>query len=318
MSVEKDIQKALADAINDFGRQSPRTLQSKEGRLGPSDLGFCRNKAALMTKGVEQTDETPISAAQVGIAIHAYLAQVFEWANPDHWMTEQSITATFPSGVEISGTADLILQDWNALIDAKTVDGFEWIRREGSSQNHKFQRHTYALGAVQAGLLKDDGTLLVGNLYIDRSGKEPEPLLIIEPFDPTLTVEIDSWIGDVIYAVQNGEDASRDIPAPVCEKICEFFTVCRGSLPVEEGLETIEDMERLAAVKMFVEGRDLEKTGAQMKREAGARLVDTNGTANVDGRIYTVRNTYVNPTTVQSFEKSGYNRLDVRAARVPK
>jgi hypothetical protein len=313
-----DMQKALADAISDFGHSSSRSVQSREGRLGPSDLGFCRNKAALMTRGVEQTDVTPINAAQIGTAVHSYLAQAFEWANPDNWLVEHKVTATFPSGVEISGTADLIMTDWNALVDAKTVDGFEWIRREGSSQNHKFQRHTYALGAIQNGLLDDSKPVYVGNLYIDRSGKEQEPLLIIEEFDPTLTREIDSWIGDVIYAVQQGEDASRDIPAPVCERICEHFTACRGSLPIEEGGSTIEDLERIAAVKMFVEGRDMEKLGVQMKKEAGARLVDTNGTANVDGKVYTVRNTWVNPTRVESFDKQGYNRLDVRAARVPK
>jgi len=312
------IQKALSDAITDFGHRNPRSLQSAAGIIGPSDLGFCRAKAVLMTKGVEQTDVTPINAAQIGTAIHAYLAQAFEWANPDHWLVEQRGTATFPSGAEISGTADLILQDWNALIDAKTVDGFEWVKREGSSQNHKYQRHTYALGAVQAGLLKDDGTLLVGNLYIDRSGKEKEPLLIIEEFDPTLTVEIDSWIEDVKYAVVNDEEGMRDLPAPVCEKICEYFTVCRGSLPVEDGGELIEDDMRVSAVKMFVEGRDLENMGKQMKKEAGAILVDTNGIADVEGQRYTVRNTYVNPTTVQSFEKQGYNRIDVRKARTPK
>lgn len=315
MSIALDMQKALADAIRDFGLNSPRTIQSREGRIGPSDVGFCRQKAALMTRGVEQTDEKPINAAQIGTAIHAYVAQAFEWANPDNWIVERAVTATLPNGVEISGTADLILTDWNSLIDTKTVDGFEWVKREGTSQNHRYQRHLYTLGAIEEGLLRDDGTLLVGNLYIDRSGKEKEPLLLVEPFDPTLTNEIVSWIDDVIYAVKHNEDASRDIPAPVCEKICEWYTVCRGDLPVEEGGEIISDADRLAAVRMFVDGRDLEKTGSQMKREAAAMLVDTNGVATIDGDRWQVRNTFVNPTTVQAFEKAGYNRIDIRKMR---
>lgn len=306
------IQRALSLAISDYGRNSPRTLQSREGRIGPSDIGFCRQKAVLMTRGVEQTDEKPIAAAQIGTAIHAYVAQAFEWANPDNWIVESPVTATLPNGVEISGTADLILTDWNALIDVKTVDGFEWIKREGVSQNHRYQRHLYAIGAVQAGHLRDDDTLLVGNLYIDRSGKESNPLLLIEPFDPTLTDEVVSWIDDVIYAARNNEDASRDIPAPICERICEWYTACRGNLPTEEGGEFISDPQRIAAIAMFDEGRSLEKMGAQMKKEAGAILIDTNGIANIDGVKWQVRNTYVNPTTVQAFEKAGYNRLDVR------
>ena len=121
-----------------------------------------------------------------------------------------------------------------------------------------------------------------------------------------------SWLDDVIYAVQMQEDASRDIPAPICERICEFYTVCRGGLPVEEGGEIIADEQRLAAIRMFDEGRSLEKMGAQMKKEAGAVLIDSNGIATIDGVRWQVRNTYVNPTTVQAFEKAGYNRLDVR------
>jgi hypothetical protein len=315
VSSREKIERVLTDAIRDFGMNSERTMQSREGRIGPSDVGFCRQKAALMTRGVEQTDEKSIIAAQMGTAIHAYVAEAFTWANPDYWLTETPVVATLPNGVEIGGTADLILQDWNALIDVKTVDGFSWVKREGTSQNHKFQRHLYALGAVEAGLLKDDGTLIVGNLYIDRSGNEKQPMLLLEEFDPTLTSEIVSWIDDVIYAVKQGEDASRDIPAPVCEKICEWYTVCRGNLPTDDGGEVIEDDERRTAIKMFVEGRELEKAGAQMKREASTRLVDTNGVAIIDGDRWQVRNTYVNPTSVQQFDRPGYNRLDVRKMR---
>lgn len=315
MSTIDQIERVLSDAIRDFGMNAARTIQSKEGRIGPSDVGFCRQKAALMTRGVEQTDEKPINAAQIGTAIHAYVAEAFTWANPDNWLTEQPVTALLPNGVEISGTADLILTDWNALIDVKTVDGFSWVKREGTSQNHKFQRHLYAMGAMRAGLLDEEKPLYVGNLYIDRSGNEKQPLLTLEEFDYTLTDEITSWLDDVIYAVKQGEDASRDIPAPVCEKICEWYTVCRGNLPTDDGGEVIEDDERRAAIKMFDEGRELEKAGAQMKREASTRLVDTNGVAIIDGDRWQVRNTYVNPTTVQAFDKAGYNRLDVRKMR---
>jgi hypothetical protein len=41
----------------------------------------------------------------------------------------------------------------------------------------------------------------------------------------------------------------------------------------------------------------------------------SNGVAEIDGDRWQVRNTHVNPTTVQSFEKAGYNRLDIRKMR---
>lgn len=308
-----DYQNILATDIRMYGINSPRSQQSRDGILGPSDLGFCRQKAALTTKGIQRTDETSIAAAQIGTAIHEYVGKAIQQAHPDWIVDNQKITATFPSGAAISGTPDIIAPDWNAIIDVKTVDGFEWVKRSGTSLNHKYQRHAYALAALQAGMLVNTNLtpLLVGNLYIDRSGKEPEPMLLIEEFDPTLTDEIDSWISDVIYAVKNGEDAMRDVAAPVCERICEFFTVCRGGLAVHEGSILIEDSGLIAAVDMYNEARGMEKTAKQMKDEASSILFGVNGTTGE----WNVRWVEVQPARVEAFDKKGYQRIDIRKAR---
>lgn len=301
----------IIKAIRDYGMNDPRSAQSRAGILGPSDLGFCRQKAALTTKGVPDSDEKSIHAAQVGTAIHRYVAQAFAAYNPEWICDSERLTATFPSGAQIAGTPDLICPDYNALVDVKTVDGFAWVKREGTSLNHRYQRHTYAMAAAQAGLLDDSKPMYVGNLYIDRSGKEPLPLLLIEEYDPSLTFEIDDWIRDVIYAVETGEDASRDIPAPVCEQICEKFTVCRGSLETHEGGVLIEDPTLRAALQMYVDGRDMEKEGGQLKREASAMLHGINGT---DG-VWQVRWTDVAPSSIEAYERAGYAKIDVRKAR---
>jgi hypothetical protein len=308
------LQPLLSAALKAYSDGSSRSLQSAAGIIGPSDLGFCRQKATLMTRGVEQSDSKPTAAAQIGTAIHAYAGEALRAMFP-HWIVDDhKVTATFPSGAVVSGTPDIIAPDYNALIDIKTVDGFSWVKREGTSLNHRYQRHTYTLGAIQEGLLDDSKPVFVGNLYIDRSGKEPEPLLLLEPYDPSLTDEIDSWISDVIYAAKHDEDAMRDIPSPVCEKICEYFTVCRGGLEVHEGGDLIEDDGLKAAIRMYVEGRDMEKEGSKLKREASTMLAGINGT---DGE-WQVRWVSVAPTTVQAFEKQGFDRLDVRKMRAPK
>lgn len=312
----QEMQDILAADLRAYGDTSPRSLQSAAGRLGPSDIGFCRNKAALTTKGVERSDTKSIFAAQVGTAIHTYMAHVMKAAHPDwiipelDWPKDRKLTATLPSGVEITGTPDAIATDWNAMIDVKTKDGMEWVKREGSSQSDKFQRHLYSLAAIQEGLLKEED-LLVGNYYVDRSAKDDVPILLMESYDPTLTAEIDAWISDVVYAVVQQEDASRDIPAAVCERICEFFTVCRGGLEVHEGGDLIEDPTLISAIDMYVEARDLEKVAAQRKKEAAAILAGINGT---DGR-FQVRWVHVNATTVNQFDKAAFDRLDIRAQR---
>lgn len=306
------IQTLIVTALNDYDGGSPRTKQSREGILGPSDIGFCRQKAVLVTKQVQPTDTPSKWAAMVGTAMHNYIEAALKAAHPD-WLVGSidkiRVTATLPSGAEISGSPDVVVPSANAVLDIKTVDGFEWVKRNGTSSSHKFQRHLYAMGLVAAGILSSDKPVLVGNLYFDRSGKEPEPVVLTEEFDPTLTSEIDSWVTDVIYAVTHGQDASRDVAAAVCQRICEFFTVCRGGeLSVLDGADIITDEPTLTAIDMYLEGDGLEKQGKKLKAEAKQHLVGINGTSDKAQ----VRWVHVNPTVVPETQRSGYERLDVR------
>lgn len=308
------IKELITTALSDYMNKSPRSVQSAEGILGPSDIGFCRQKAKLMIEGVPQTDDPPKWAAAVGTALHNYIEAAIKKSHPD-WLCgsidEIEVTATLPSGVEVKGHPDIVVPSSNAVLDIKTVDGYEWIKRSGTSQQHKYQRHLYAMGLLQAGILDESKPVLVGNIYFDRSGKQSEPLVLVEEMDVTLTNEIDSWIQDVIYAVKHNEDASRDVPSPVCEKICSHFTACRGGLGIEEGTVMIQDQELLSAVDMYIEGRDMAKKAEQMKKEAQSMLNGINGSTGT----YQVRWVDVAPTTVDSFEKVGYSRMDIRKVR---
>ena len=313
MERNEKIQGLISGALKAHMDGSSRSKQAADGILGPSDIGFCRNKAALMTKGVAATDDPPKWAAAVGTALHNYIEAAIKEAHPD-WLVGSidgiRVTATLPSGAEISGHPDIVVPSANAVLDIKTVDGFQWIKREGTSLQHKYQRHLYAMGLIQGGILDDTKPVLVGNIYFDRSGKEPEPLVLVEDMDPTLTPEIDSWVQDVIYSVNQGEDASRDVPAAVCERICSHYTACRGGLETYEA-EFIDNPELLSAVDMYVQGRDMKKEGEAMQKAAQALLDGVNGSTGT----YQVRWVDVQPTTVESFEKTGYRRMDVRKVR---
>jgi hypothetical protein len=305
----------VQSAIKAQSDSTPRTIQSREGLIGPSDLGFCREKARLMMSGTKQSDTKPTWAADVGTAIHAWAGQALATAFPG-WLCEGygahpgRVTATFPNGAEVSGTPDIIVPDWNAVLDIKTVDGFERIKRYGTSEAHQFQRHTYALGCIAAGILDPDRPMFVGNVYLDRSGEEWMPYVTSDPFDPLLTMGISEWIDDVIYAVTNRESASRDIAAPVCEKICEYFTVCRGGLPVADNV-LIEDEGLLTAIEMYVEGRDLENAGKRMKSQAATELSGISGTS----RDWQVRWTTVGESDVPGYTRKSYEKIDVRKVR---
>lgn len=313
-NTNEKVKELISTALSDFMNNSARSIQAADGIIGPSDIGFCRQKAALMIQGVATTDNPPKWSAAVGTAVHNYVERAIKDAHPD-WLLgsidEIEVTATLPSGAEIKGHPDIVVPASNAVLDIKTVDGFEWIKREGTSQQHKYQRHLYALGLIESGILDSSKTVLVGNIYFDRSGKEPEPLVMIEEMDPTLTPEIDSWVQDVIYAIKHGEDASRDIPAAVCERICPYFTACRGALEIHDGAELITDPELKTAIELYVEAREAINKADKLKKEAQQRLLGVNGTTG----DYNVRWVEVQPATVQSFEKAGYLRMDIRKAR---
>lgn len=304
MDLNEIVASDVSLALYDYMEWSARTRQSREGRLGPSDIGFCRQKAVLVTRQVQPTDHPPNWSAAVGTAIHSYVEAAMKDLHPEWLMGSIDnihTTAVLPSGAEIGGHPDIVAPDINAVLDIKTVNGFEWTRRNGPSQSHLFQRHLYALGLIQDGTLDSSRDVLVGNIFLDRSGAQTEPLVYVDPFDPGLTDVVDTWINDVIYAVKNGEDSARDIPAAVCEKICEFFTVCRGGLEDNDSDGLITDRELIAAVEMYVAGRDQESTGKQMKKEAAAVL------ANVSG----VTDTH----QVRWVQVQGSERLDVRSKR---
>lgn len=298
-------------AIRAHGLDDPRTKQSMEGIIGPSDLGFCRQKCALMTRGVPQSDAKPIWPAQVGTAIHRYVAEALRSYFDDWIVDDTRVTATFPSGFSVSGTPDVMgvlafsTDEFYLVLDGKTKDGLSLVQRSGITQNNRFQRHTYALGAIQAGL-NQGKPVLVGNFFLDRSGRDDQVHVDLEPFDDLLTREIDEWIGDVKYAVLYNEDAMRDVAAPVCERICEWFTVCRGQLPTKD-MEPIHDKEVKGALAAYAEGKALATLAKRLKDDAAAALWGINGT---DG-TWQVRWTEVPETK----DKAGYMRIDVREAR---
>lgn len=309
-----DLGPILSAAITAHGKSSARSKQSDEGILGPSDIGFCRNLARLKTIGIPPTDSPPIWSAQVGTAIHTYIAEALGEFFPRWILDDTKVTATLPSGAQISGTPDIIAPDYNAIIDIKTVDGFSWVKNKGVSQAHLYQRHLYALGAIQAGLLDDTKPIYVANLYLDRSGKDPDPYFVSDLFDPSLTMEIDVWVTDVTYAVQHQEEASKDVAASVCERICDRFTACRGGLPAGEGGEWIEDPVLIDAIDLYNKSRAMAKQADQMKMEAQAALVGVNGRT----KDFQVRWTTVNPTEIPGYVRRGYEKMEIIKVRDPK
>jgi len=280
MSDTKDIEELgelIAVSMKAYGEKDARSVQSADGIIGMSDLGFCRQKALLMLRGIPQSDPDNITAAQIGTAIHDYYRKAMEEMFPEWVADKKKLVCTFPSGYEVPGTPDLIAPNYNAIVDWKSTDGFQKIKRYGVSTSQRYQRFGYARAAVQAGLLDPTRPIWVANYFVDRSAREKAPYFTFEQYDESLALEIDEWISDVTYAAKQGEDASRDIPSPVCAMICSHFTVCRGGLEVHEGQSLIDNPEHVAYIDMVVQGKDYKKIGDLMYEEGRANLVGIEG-----------------------------------------
>lgn len=301
-------------ALDMKSRARPRTQQSAAGLLGPSDLGFCRAAAVFKIRQTPPSDWKSTRAADWGSALHEWVEDALRTAYPDWIIEADKVTATYRTSArtfEVSGTPDIIVPSMNAVLDIKTVDGYSYVKREGASQNHRYQRYTYAKGAAEMGILDGSKPLYVGNVYLDRSAREKHVYVgpIVEA-EVWLEDEIGQWLEDIVYAIETGEAPSQDIAAPVCAQICEFFSICRGHLP-DQDADLIEDPALITAAQMYAEASAAEKEAKKMKDEAKAMLDGHSGLA---GNLQ-VRWTNVPDSNVPGYTRRGYSRLDVVPVR---
>lgn len=261
----------VRDAVNHWSTNTERAEQDREFIIGPSAIGWCSERLRRQLDHQEPEDFVDWNKAFLGTWIGEGLEQALKKSHPEllvqssFWVTLDGDRWTY----KIPAHSDVVDPGAGLVLDAKTKDGLMYVRRQATAeQNYQFQRHLYGLGAHQSGLLGDKRLeeVLVGNVYYDRSGKEPVPHVQIEPYDPEVVRQATWWLDEVVEAFLAGEEATKEPPRVVCETTCGFFSVCRAYDTDVEGL--IRDEKHLAAIDMYVEGGELEKTGKKMKNEA--------------------------------------------------
>lgn len=245
----------------------PRSLQ---GGLGVSDIGYCTAKAVLKLQGVEATDSPTPRSALMGIAAHALFAEARKTFKPN-LLIEVGFDVTLPSGIVIPGHADELDPDEPSVTDAKTVAdeaALIALRRTGSTEQQRYQRQLYYLGAHQAGLVPAQGT--VRNVWVDRAGQADWCYVEQEPFDINVVHAADRWLQDVMWAAEHNEEAPRDKHFDHCRTYCEFFTHCRGHQTHGDFL--ITDPEMVTAAQLVHQGRQEKKIGTGLE-ETGKRVL---------------------------------------------
>lgn len=288
---------------DDMGRD--RSIQSAAGITGVSDIGVCRERTRRNLIGAERTDADSSSAATIGTYIHAGALVAYQQSFP-HVLIEQGFNVILPSGAVIPGHGDIIDPDEPSYTDLKTVDGIEYPRKHGPKQEQRIGRALYALGAWQNGFFGDAPieSVVCRNVWVDRSGGTDEVVVEQELFSWDLIREAEEWLSDVRYAVDHGEEASKDKPIPFCQTSCPFYTDCRGSdIPPA----VIIDPEIVQAARTYREALDAQNAAEKLKKEAAARLTGVEGQC---GDLH-VKHIYVGPSHVE-FDRAPSWRIDVK------
>lgn len=313
MGSDTELAARIYKAIQASSNYSDRTQQSKEFKVGVSDLGFCSERTRRMLDR-QVPDDSDVLAAFIGTAIGDHAERALEDYLGEKVIRQSEVTLEL-QGEErlynIGGHPDVILPESNTLLDGKTTYGLSVVRKNGPSQQQQFQRHCYAKGAWLAGFFDCElDEVRVGNFWIDRSAKEKAVHVQTEPYSEDVVAQAGMWLDDVIYAYLQGEEARKEPPREMCAAVCGFFGVCRAYDTDVEGL--IEDREVLGAIDLYREGQDLERRGKALKKEAAVHLDGVSGST----REVMVRWVHVNESEVPTFVRAAYDKLEVR--KIPK
>lgn len=185
----KALSKSLQEIITNAGIWTPR---SKQVVIGPSEMGHeCSRRLAYKLLDWEKPNELQQGswAAQVGTAIHAYLAEVF--TKIEGYEVEQKV----PIRGNISGTIDLYDSVRGIVLDWKTT-GYSQLqerRKSGATQQQIVQIQLYGYGKAQAGAVVNQ----VGLIYLPTSGGLDEMHVELMDYDESVALKALSRLDDL-------------------------------------------------------------------------------------------------------------------------
>lgn len=255
-----------------------RRERSQQTAVGISDVGVCHERTRRVYLGMPETDSPPNMAAIRGTAMDIVLKQARPELYP-HIEYQAEVHLSLPEASRVAGHPVVLLGHPDeidpiepSVNDYKTKDdaGYVKIKRHGSGQQERWQRHAYYAAALGDGLLTDPNGV-VRNVWIDVTGRHPDPYVEQEPFDPGVIREIDLWVADVVYAAKHGEEALKDKWFDWCADYCPFFTDCR-----KDALgwvdEPILDPEVDEAAVRFHDAKAERKVQEALERDARVTL----------------------------------------------
>jgi hypothetical protein len=268
--------------FTDHNANTDRTLQKEDGVIGASDF-VCRERMRRIIVQAPETDRPDKWAAHVGTAVDHYLKTVRKQQRP-HLIMDARWQLTI-DGRTFPVHPDEVDPSEPSVTDYKTNDGLAVARAGLMGDSARIQRHLQYLAGYKAGVLPAEG--IVRNIVVDRSGKDPAHHVEQEPFDVGVVEQAAQMVRDVHYAIDNGEEASKDWPRPMCKRMCPFYTGCRGG-ELDESQPL--DPDTAALVDAYGEAKALRNEAVQLMEELRVDLADVQGHTGTNTIHWKVKN----------------------------
>lgn len=145
----------LKETFYAYTNRNSSDNRSAQRTIGPSEAGTpCDRQLAMKLLNIEPVNPQEGWAPFVGTAVHAELANMFEWANGSgsgRYVTEMSVS--LGSEHVPRGTLDLLDRVLYVISDHKLMGRYtlDKLRKEGPSETYRKQIQIYGLGAELAG-----------------------------------------------------------------------------------------------------------------------------------------------------------------------
>lgn len=177
----KNLANELSAIITKAGTWTPR---SKQTAIGPSEVGHpCTRRLAYKLSGADKVNEISSStwAAQVGTAIHAYLADVFGGLEGYEVEQRVQITDTLAGTIDLFDAARGIVMDWKTTGSS----GLAQRKREGATDQQLVQTMLYAYGKAKAGATVTQVALI----YLPTSGDINDMHVALYDYDESIALD---------------------------------------------------------------------------------------------------------------------------------
>ena len=151
----REIATRLREIFYSYVNRNSAGNRSAQTTLGPSEIGSpCDRQIAMKLLGVPAVNPQESWAPFVGTAVHASLAEMFEWANgANSGRFAVEMPLTFGSATVPRGTGDLLDRVLFMFLDHKLMGKYSLKKliEQGPSETYRVQLHTYGYGAELTG-----------------------------------------------------------------------------------------------------------------------------------------------------------------------